>query len=231
MGLRHVFLDFGNTLVREEPSRFEIYAQAARSLGAQVTEEGMRDLMVRAHRALPREIDGHWRYSDPWFRFYIEWIFGGELGLVPNDWVRFQSELFARFSDVRTFRLFPGTRQLLSDLRAAGLQIGIISNWSPRLPALIEGLGLSDAFEVVLSSAIERAEKPEAAIFERALERSGARPEDSLHAGDHPENDLRAASALGMHAVLVDHADEHATISPRVRSLAELARHALALRS
>lgn len=230
MVLRHVFLDFGNTLVREQPSRFEIYAQAAREHGVPIDEGRMRSLMVRAHEELPEEIDGSWRYTDPWFRRYIRRIFGTELGIEPGSWEAFQARLFERFSDPATFRLFDGARELIADLRAAGLGVGVISNWSPRLPGLIRSLDLEEAFDPVVCSAIERLEKPSRDIFELALERAGIAAEDGLHAGDHLDKDCRAASEVGLATVLVDHAREHSSVPQphhHVTSLAELADHVL----
>ncbi|MFT5050611.1 MAG: REG-2-like HAD superfamily hydrolase [Chlamydiales bacterium] len=232
MVLRHVFLDFGNTLVREVPSRFEIYAQAARGHGVKIHEDEMRTLMIRAHEALPSEIDGAWRYTDPWFRSYIRLIFGDELALAPDDWGAFQQQLFARFADPDTFQLFTGFEQLVDAIRAEGLGLGLISNWSPRLPGLLHSLGLEDVFDPVVCSAIERIEKPSPGIFHLALERAGVPAEACLHAGDHPDKDCRAARDVGLRTVLVDHADELGSDSGphhRVTSLEQLKDHLLEL--
>jgi len=230
MVLRHVFLDFGNTLVREQPSRFEIYAQAARDQGVEIDEDSMRALMVQAHAQLPAEIEGAWRYTDPWFRAYIRRIFGDELKLAPPDWDLFQQRLFARFSDPETFQLFPGVKELVDAMRDRDIGLGLISNWSPRLPRLIRSLGLEQLFDPVLCSAIERIEKPSPEIFHRALTRAGVPAEACLHAGDHPDKDCRAAEDVGLRSVLVDHADELGSgPSPhhRVTSLEQLKDHLL----
>ncbi len=84
--------------------------------------------------------------------------------------------------------------------------MGLISNWSPRLPLMLDRMDLTGAFDVVVCSAIERLEKPQPAIFELALARAGVAAEDALHAGDHPEKDCAGAIAVGMRAALVDHA-------------------------
>src|SRR6187549_2868253 len=120
MPLRAVFLDVGNTLVRERPSRFEIYALCARQHGLEVSTERMQQLMRAAHRDLPREIAGAWRYTERWFEAYIE-----------------------RIADPATFELFPGAMELCEELRARALVVGLVSNWSVRLPRLVEQLGLS----------------------------------------------------------------------------------------
>lgn len=224
MKLEAVFIDAGNTLLYEKPSRFEIYAQAARGRGRDATEDGMRELMRRAHRELPREIGGAYRYSEGWFSFYVERIFHDYLGVSKPDLAAVREELFSRFAAPDTFRLHPGARELLAALRARGLRAGIVSNWSDRLPGLIERLGLRDLLDFVLASAIERAEKPEPAIFERALARAGVEPASALHAGDDLEKDVLGPRRLGMRSVLVDHAgaSNGSDPGPRVRSLFEL---------
>ncbi len=222
MVLRAVFLDVGNTLVHERPSRFEIYAQTARAHGLEVATERMDALMREAHRDLPREIDGAWRYTDRWFEAYLERIFCEGLGLEPARLAPLSRELFARFSDPATFALHAGALELCDALRARGLALGIVSNWSPRLPRLLEHLGLAARADFVLCSALERAEKPDEEIFRRALARAGVRADEALHAGDDLEKDFRGARRAGLRAVLVDHSARAAGETPRVHSLPEL---------
>ena len=224
MSLQAVFIDVGNTLLYEEPSRFEIYAESAREEGLEVSTAGMSELMHEAHEALPRAIDGAYRYSDPWFRSYIRRIFHEKLGIAQGRLAELQTHLFARFSDPKTFRTFPGAVELLERLRDQELRLGVISNWSPRLPKLLDALDLTRYFDFVLCSAIEELEKPEVAIFERAIELAGVAPEAALHAGDHRRKDVEAAERAGVFGVLVDHAGHMEDADcPRVTSFAELA--------
>jgi len=233
MTLRTVFLDFGQTLVSESPARHAIYAEAAARAGPGVSAEAMRGHMLRAHDELPQESQGAFRYTDEWFVQFIDRIFHGYLGLPAGDLPAIRDELFARFSDAATFVLFPGARELLEELQAAGLTTGVISNWSPRLEHILAGLGLAEHLDVVLCSATLGLEKPDPAIFQLGLARAGARPDEALHAGDHPEKDFAAARAVGMDAVLVDHgaaARDAENGEPfRVTSLFELKERVLGL--
>jgi putative hydrolase of the HAD superfamily len=226
MGLRAVFLDVGNTLVHEVPPRCAIYADVARRRGIGVSDEQMQVLMRQAHAELPREWQGAYRYSDRWFEAYVAHIFHGMLGLRETELQELCRELFGRFEDPGTFRVFPGAHALLAALRGHGLVLGVISNWSARLPRVLEALDLARSFDFVLCSAIERMEKPDPAIFRAALARAGAAPSEALHAGDHPEKDASAALAVGIAPVLVDHGDRLDTARsggfPRVRGLEEL---------
>jgi putative hydrolase of the HAD superfamily len=227
MALRALFLDVGNTLLREEPSRFELYARAARARGVAIDERAMAGLMRRAHGELPQEIGGAWRYTDPWFERYIERIFHSYLGVPASELRPLSTELFGWFARAETFVLFPGAVELVTRARERGLRVGVISNWSARLPALLATLGLARLLDVVQCSAIARLEKPDPAIFRRALDEAGVAAHEALHAGDDLERDLLGARHAGLHAVLVDHAGQHAEwgarYGPRVTRLAELA--------
>lgn len=226
MPLAAVFLDLGNTLLVERPSRAEMYAEEGRRAGLEVDAAGMRLLMTGAHAALPREIGLAFRYSDEWFRAFQRRIFVAELGLAEARFDELSARLFARFEDARSFVLHPGARELLEVLRARGLALGLISNWSTRLPRLLQALALERAFDFVLCSAELRLEKPERAIFEAALRRAAVPAVQCLHAGDHVERDALGALAAGIPAVLVDHGGRlgpaERQLCPVVGSLAEL---------
>lgn len=228
MALKAVLIDLGNTLLYEKPSRFGIYADAARRRGVELTNDAMQALMRRAHAELPREIDGSFRYTDGWFRAYIARIFHVGLGLPLSELASLSEELFAQFSRPGTFARFPGTDELLADLRERGLCIGIVSNWSTRLPALLQQLDLARRVDFFLCSAIERVEKPDPEIFARALRASAVEPHETLHAGDDLDKDFSGARAVGIRPVLVDHARRHtpwdASTGLRVESLDELRR-------
>jgi putative hydrolase of the HAD superfamily len=225
--LQAVLLDVGGTLLTEEPPRAAIYAEVARARGLDVRDDAMRGLMARTHDALPRVLDGAYRYSDRWFEAFIERIFVAELGLHAARLPGVTAELFTRFESAATFRLRPGCRELLAGCRARGLALGAVSNWSARLPRVLAAVGIANAFDAVACSALERCEKPDPALFRTALDRLGVAPGAALHAGDHPRNDGYGARAAGVGAVLVDHAgrlaaDPGARGFPRVGGLPEL---------
>ena len=223
---RHVFLDFGGTLAYERPARAEVYAQAARRRGLPVGTREMGALMSAAHARLPASGKGGWRYSEAWFRGFMETIFVEGLGLERSRLDSVATELFERFADPATFQLYPGALELLQSLDRAGIMVGILSNWSSALPRLLRGLGLTPLTGPVLVSADEGLEKPDPAFFRLALERAGARPESSLHAGDRADLDCAGALAVGMRTILVDHRPSSTEAGPsevvRAGSLHEL---------
>jgi REG-2-like HAD superfamily hydrolase len=203
MALRALLLDFGGTLATEVPSRGELYARSARARGVDVTAERMAARMAAVHRDMPREWAGRPRYADPWFEEFIQRVFHGELGVAAAELPSVTRELFARFSDAASFRLFPGALDLLRAARGRSLRTAVVSNWSEHLEELLTNLGLRALLDVVLSSAVEGLEKPDPALFVRALEALGVGAGEALHAGNEPELDVAGARAAGIEAVLV----------------------------
>lgn len=201
--LRAVFFDAGNTLFFEKPSRFEIYAAAARDLGLGVAGDDVRRAMLAEHDRLPA-VDGEAvRYTDRWFRAYVPAVFRS-LGAGPDRLEGFADELLQRFRRTARFHLFPETLEVLDALRARGVRTAIVSNWSARLAKHLDDLDLTRRFDAVLISAVEGLEKPDRALFARALERLGVEPGEAIHVGDHPVKDVEGARAAGLRALLVD---------------------------
>jgi putative hydrolase of the HAD superfamily len=114
----------------------------------------------------------------------------------------------------------------LRRLRGAGLRLGVVSNSNGTVRQLMARLGFLELFEEVLDSAVEGVEKPDPRIFQRALERLEASPEESLFVGDIYNVDVVGGRGAGLRVVLVDEAGLYdGADCPRVGSLAELAAH------
>jgi putative hydrolase of the HAD superfamily len=225
MPLRTVFIDAGGTLIQEIQPRAAIYAAVAAAHGRPVGQERMAASMRAAHKTLPLEVGGAYRYSDPWFEAYMEQVFHRDLGIERGALPGIARELFERFSSPATFKTFPGAFEFLDELDALGVAAAVVSNWSGRLPGLLAGLGLGPRLAAVLTSADERCEKPSPELFRRALARTGTAPEEALHTGDHPEQDVAGARAAGIEAVLMDHQRTHGGLRlPRVEGFRELGR-------
>ncbi|MDG1049344.1 MAG: HAD-IA family hydrolase [Planctomycetota bacterium] len=203
---RALLLDFGGTLAIERSPRASIYADAAASSGVEVSPAAMSGLMAETHESLPITIPtargDAFRYSRGWFERFIEIIFAERLGLSSTDTALAQEHLFSVYEDARTFRLFPGAADLIDRARADGWRVGVVSNWSYALEALLGDLGLQP--DAVLCSAVEGAEKPSEVLFLRALDRLEASAEGSLHVGDSFENDVLGARSVGIEPVLLD---------------------------
>jgi HAD superfamily hydrolase (TIGR01549 family) len=123
----------------------------------------------------------------------------------------------------------PEVPDALDRLRAAGHRLVVVSNSNGTLRKIFARLDLARHFDVLIDSSDVGVEKPDPRIFQLALERAGARPETTLHAGDFYHVDVVGARAAGLQAWLIDaaglYADHDVT---RVPSLAALANRLLA---
>ncbi len=116
------------------------------------------------------------------------------------------------------FRLYDDVIPVLEELSARGLPMAIISNWDISLHRVIEALGLSPYFKLVIASLEEGFEKPDARIFRLAVDHFGMAPQEILHIGDDPTDDLIGAQQAGFQALLLDRSRAEARLS----SLAQL---------
>jgi putative hydrolase of the HAD superfamily len=101
------------------------------------------------------------------------------------------------------FEPFPEVPATLNELRGMGLALVVVSNWDASLSETLASLGLLDTVDAVVTSAACGSAKPDPAIFAEALRRAGVGPEEALHVGDSPEEDVAGARAAGIGAVLV----------------------------
>lgn len=102
------------------------------------------------------------------------------------------------------FRAYPDAAPALAELRRRGLGLYCVSNWDCSLPEVLERCGLGGALDGVISSAVAGARKPDPAIFAAALDTAGCAPEEVLHVGDTPTEDLDGARAAGIRALLIE---------------------------
>ena len=116
--------------------------------------------------------------------------------------LQYEHALFSR----NNATLYGDVLSTLKRLQQMDLKMGIISNWDTPLHAMVEELGLSPYFEVVVASHDQRVQsaKPDAAIFEYALNAVGVSTEETVHVGDSFEADIMGAHAVGIRAILLD---------------------------
>ena len=206
--IKAVFLDAGNTLFTEHKLRADIYADIAGEFGGTIDGNLAKKAMAMAFEELPQSIDGAFRFSLAWFVHFNAKVFGG-LKVAENQLDAAHTRTVEIFENPATYRVFEEIPDLLDQLHALDLQIGIVSNWSEGLPELCKGLGIADKVDFIIASADVCAEKPDEAIYARALFRSGLSAEEVLHVGDRMDRDVRGALSAGIRAVYLDRKGQH----------------------
>ncbi|MGH9380965.1 MAG: HAD-IA family hydrolase [Thermoanaerobaculia bacterium] len=206
--VRAVTFDVTGTLIHT-PRRAEIYGEVLRRHGFSVDTEAVRWAVEEAwrefdcqgrlgHERFGPEIDDARRY---WRRFLARLCALLDLPAPSRFAARELFDAFARPDAWEVYRDAPPT---LAALRGRGLALGVVSNWDHRLPGLLEAFGPEFRFQAIVYSQRAGVEKPEPAIFRRALRELVVEPDEAVHVGDRPTEDVEGARAAGMHALLLD---------------------------
>lgn len=99
--------------------------------------------------------------------------------------------------------IYPGVLDGLQAWQASGVKMGVVTN-KPGMftEALLERMGLTGYFDVIVSGDTTAHKKPHPEPVLRACRLFGVRPDRNLHIGDS-ENDILAARAAGSPAYCV----------------------------
>lgn len=118
---------------------------------------------------------------------------------------------------------FPNTLMTIKKFRDQGFHLGIISNaFSPSFIEARKLFSLDELFEVIITSYDTGFLKPDPRIFQVALERANFLAEEALMVGDSLINDVEAALACGMRAVLLDYRNKYPSYHQRITDIADL---------
>jgi phosphoglycolate phosphatase len=117
-------------------------------------------------------------------------------------------ELYAENTSKRSL-LYPGVREGLDYLHAAGYRMGCVTNKAARftLP-LLKDLGVHEDFELIVSGDSLPKKKPHPLPLLHAAEYFGVAPDRSLMIGDS-QSDVKAARAAGFQVVCMSYGYNH----------------------
>ena len=208
-GYRAVLFDFGGTLFSYLPFRERFGELLVRTAGEHGIDIGVGEA-VRAFRASAAPV--HARYLQR--ATYLHRDLFGDLGeaFVEQFGVPPGDDLRARFyrGQTEVARPLIGPRaeavEVLEELRALGLHLGIVSNIDDdQFAELWELCGLDPLFDSITTSESAGSCKPDRRIFEVALQRAGVEDAECVvFVGDSLHHDVAGAQALGMTTVLLE---------------------------
>jgi putative hydrolase of the HAD superfamily len=210
-----LLLDVGGTLVMPN---FERMADEYARDGVRVTASVLEQAEARARLAF--EHPALEPSQDPFFAYMHGIARSAAIAEPP----------LAAFERLRAYhdtmnlweRVIPGTEAALVAL-AARYRLAVVSNANGTVRRKLARVGLGHFFELVVDSAEEGMEKPDPRLFRCALERLGARAEETAYVGDIFRVDVLGARAAGLFAILIDPLGVHADKAcERVSTLAEV---------
>jgi HAD superfamily hydrolase (TIGR01509 family) len=117
----------------------------------------------------------------------------------------------------------PGAVACLRKLRAAGFAIAVCTNWGWDLQADLDGTGLIEEIDVLVTSAQTGFRKPHPRIYQSTLGLAGFAAEEAVFVGDTLRTDVLGPRSAGIRSVLLAPVAVDAFRGPQARSLAAAA--------
>jgi putative hydrolase of the HAD superfamily len=219
--IRAVYFDAVGTLIHPAPGAAEVYADVGRRRGSRYLAEEIRQRFTVAYQ-WQETLDRAQAWKTSEMREWRRWhdIVADVLDDVRDVNICF-SELYLHFAKAQAWEVAADAQTVLTDLERRGYVLGIASNYDSRLREAVAGVEpLKSIDRLVISSEVGW-RKPAPAFFEAICRQAGAPPEAILYVGDERVNDVEAAQAAGLRAVLVDR-NNASTGADHIRQLSEL---------
>jgi len=221
--VKAIGFDLFNTLITVDPHALD---RAVDLLSNSLREDGIGvkpEVFRLAHRqAAVQHItvtrrDGRETHN----RFWISTALNHLGWSVEPDDPRIARAVEVYFSTfLESCRLIPETEEMLGTLKLR-YPLGLLSNFThpPAAKAILDGLGLSSFFDVVLISGEVGYRKPHALVFRMLLDKLGVEPAELLYVGDDPEPDIDGACSIGIHPVWFTYVrDRRIPLAPGIAS-------------
>ena len=116
--------------------------------------------------------------------------------------------------------LIPGTSEMLGALKGQ-YRLGLLSNFThaPAALEIIDGMGLTPFFDVVLVSGEMGYRKPHPLVFRRLIDQLGVEKNEALFVGDDLEADITGARRAGLRPIWMTYArDKKMPLVPGIAS-------------
>ncbi|GGR83907.1 HAD family hydrolase [Deinococcus sedimenti] len=202
--LRAVLFDRDDTIAFTDPGVYreaalwgqETFGIDARTFGGALREQWNRRALDWWDLRTQAQEDAFWQ------------AYGDELAGILNLTQEQTAQLMARWPYEAYMKAVPNARDVISALRARGLKVGVLSNTLPSIDRTLRAVGLDDLVDAAVASCSVGVHKPDAGAYWHAAEALGVPPTGVLFVDDKIEN-VEAARALGMHALLIDLQGEH----------------------
>ena len=215
MALRAVLFDVDFTLCRPGPElSAERYARIAARHG--LTLDTSRYQEAREAAVLNLKRHPELVHDESIWHHFTEEIFVG-MGGAEEIASECATEIEEGWAVSENFELFEDALPALEELRAARLNIGLVSNGIRDLTEFVAHHRLD--VDAIVDSRSHGRVKPHPTIFQAALELLGVAAAEAVMVGDSLEEDVEGARALGMRAILIDREGRHPDFEPRLTDL------------
>jgi HAD superfamily hydrolase (TIGR01509 family) len=199
--IRGVMFDYSGTLFRFEPGPGWPSVTVDEAARERLTTVLTHPTMSGDH--LPPDLRDAWarRDLDPDVHRTVY------LAMLATSGVELTEEesdlVYTSITDAEAWHPYPDTVSVLTDLRAAGIPVAVVSNIAWDIRDVFRRHGVADLVDEFVLSYVEGVVKPDPKIFRIACQRLGVAPEEARMVGDSAEAD-GGATGVGADFVLVE---------------------------
>ncbi len=231
--IKAIFFDWFYTLARLEPPRYQLYSQAFREFGIELSpEKVMRGILVADQYFFEENAKSPVveRSPEEQVKLYIYYpnAILTEAGVkAPEELpLKIMKRVREQFKEV-TFALFDDVLPTLKELKQKNLALGLLTNLDSDMVSICRGLGIESYISFVVTAKEAGTDKPSPPIFLAALDKAGVNASESVHIGDQYKFDVIGARAVGINPILIDRYNMCPEVSdfPRIHSLTELTQY------
>jgi putative hydrolase of the HAD superfamily len=205
---RVIFLDAVGTLFGVKGSVGEAYRTIAHQFGVEADAATLNQAFFHQFKAatamafpgvaaaeIPRR-EYEWWESIAYQTFQ-------QVGVVDrfSDFSNFFATLYDYFAQADPWFVYTDVPQALSYWQEQDIELGVLSNFDTRIHAVLRALNLDQFFSSVTISTEVGAAKPNAMVFQAALDKHNCSAPQAWHIGDSLQEDYEGAKAAGLRAI------------------------------
>ena len=197
-----IWFDIGYTLLYMQ--REQTYRQALQQFGVEAELEDIRRQFHLTDKLFMREYPGIFLQPVATYMPAYLGLLNFRLGVSLDV-----CELNACWEEIKGridgyWQPYDEAVEVLAELKKHAFGLGVISNWDCTARDVLRRAGLIDYFDHLIISCEVRCNKPDARIFEMALEAAGVEARRCLYVGDNYYDDCLGSRKVGMSAVIVN---------------------------
>ncbi|MFQ5976594.1 MAG: HAD family hydrolase [Candidatus Heimdallarchaeota archaeon] len=205
-----VSLDFDWTLAEMRPQTYEIYYEVLQEFGYAIDLETIKQRFTEAiddlSNSLQEKILEYARLSPEEQRELLRtfnYMRLRRLDIESEEELETCLEAIEKQTQVQQRRvLYEDVQNTLENLRERNIDLYIISgNTSSRIEGVLRQNGVFELFREILTP--DNCNMLKSEIYSLLPRKTGLSPEMILHCGDHEQDDVEAANAHGLQAVLI----------------------------
>jgi putative hydrolase of the HAD superfamily len=197
----NLIFDAGGVLVFPN---FALLAEIGNRVGIETSPQVIAEQHAQLFRAFDEHVTHHHQFPD--IQYFLNLF-----ERVTDSTEKAQAALALTLEAEKEQHLWATTQpwvgETLQQLKEQSYQMAVISNSEGSVEQILQDLGLRENLEVVIDSFIVGVEKPDARIFEIALERLEWNSSETIYIGDLYYVDVWGANRAGLGAIHLDKLD------------------------